>query len=729
MKKLLSVILSLSIVLSSMAAGTAVFAAEAKTAKVSYSVYDGAFLMEPIELEVSSDLSDKYKDEIGYNDSSAEPTILDATIAAHLEYFKYSQKSFAEIGALKLTSAGWITAAFGNATGAVSYKVNGKSANAITDSVANGNYIEFAFYQDTLAYSDSYTYFEKRNIDALENQEITLTLTKEGFDGSYNPVVSPAANANITINGKPAGKTDENGKITLTFSKAGTYNISAKNNIGGAPIFAPWCVISVAENKLANYVEKEISGAATYALNGVTSLDVNSAIDYLTYLKSGYDMSAYNKAFLASVKENLDKNGGKLKLKYNNAEVETIGAYGAVIQILGILGMDAANFEGHNIISAFESIDMNAAYHPYFYRVAIEAASEEFAKKLCDKLIKEHYTLGKGLALPVYGYACDNTAYFLTAIAKYKDSYTQYVEDAKAVIKSYTKDGGAFADFTYVTAVNPDSTALAMMAYASIGDVKTAFGYYKTLVSSFEGTNAGVFLYDGKENLLATKDALLGLEYFITEIKKQGFEHPEEVLKTTITKATPSKNGKIVYTCPICEKSSQTTIYYPKTVSVSSKYAYTGKAITPKVTVKDGNSKTIAADNYTVKYSNNKNIGTATITITFSGNYSGTIKQTFKIVPSATKITKTTAKKNSITVKWSKITTKTTGYQIQYSTDKNFKKNVKKITLTSNKTTSRKLSKLKANKKYYIRIRTYKTVSKTKYYSKWSAVSTVKTKK
>jgi hypothetical protein len=729
MKKTLSIILSLAIVLSSIGAGTAVFAADTKTAKVSYSVYDGAFLMEPTELEVSADLSDKYKDEIGFNDSSAEPTILDATIAAHLEYFKYSSKSFTKLNAFKLSSAGWITTAFGNETMAVSYRVDGKPANALTETVSDGKYIEFAFYQDTLAYSDSYSYFEKRSVEALENQEITLTLSKEGFDESYNTVISPAANADITINGKPAGKTDANGKITLTFAKAGTYNISAKNNIAGTPIFAPWCVITVAENKLANYLDKEISGAAKYALNGVTSLDVNSAIDYLTYLKSGYDMSSYNKAFLASVKENLDKNGGKLKVTYNGAETETIGAYGAVIQILDILGMDATNFEGYNIVSAFESIDMNAAYHPYYYRVAIEAASEEFAKKLCDKLIKEHYTLGKGLALPVYGYACDNTAYFLTAIAKYKDSYTQYVDDAKAVIKTYTKDGGAFADFTYVTSVNPDSTALAMMAYASIGDVKGAFDYYKTLVSSFESTTAGVFLYDGKENLLATKDALLGLEYFVTEVKKQGFEHPEEVYKTTITKATPSKNGKIVNTCPICEKSIQTTIYYPKTVNVSSKYAYTGKAITPKITVTDGNNQTIANTNYTVKYSNNKNIGTATVTVTFSGNYSGTIKQTFKIVPKATKITKYSSKKNSITVKWSKITTKTKGYQIQYSTDKNFKKNVKKITLTNNKTTSRKLTNLKANKKYYVRIRTYTTVKKTNYCSKWSAVTTVKTKK
>ena len=53
------------------------------------------------------------------------------------------------------------------------------------------------------------------------------------------------------------------------------------------------------------------------------------------------------------------------------------------------------------------------------------------------------------------------------------------------------------------------------------------------------------------------------------------------------------------------------------------------------------------------------------------------------------------------------------------------------ITKTIKKNTVTKLTvkKLKAKKKYYIRIRTYKTVKGKKYCSSWSAVKTVKTKK
>ena len=69
-----------------------------------------------------------------------------------------------------------------------------------------------------------------------------------------------------------------------------------------------------------------------------------------------------------------------------------------------------------------------------------------------------------------------------------------------------------------------------------------------------------------------------------------------------------------------------------------------------------------------------------------------------------------------------------TGYQIQYATDSKFTKNVKKVTVPKYSTTSKKITKLKPKKKYYVQIRSYKTVGGKKYYSAWSAKKTVKTK-
>ena len=55
--------------------------------------------------------------------------------------------------------------------------------------------------------------------------------------------------------------------------------------------------------------------------------------------------------------------------------------------------------------------------------------------------------------------------------------------------------------------------------------------------------------------------------------------------------------------------------------------------------------------------------------------------------------------------------------------------NAKSVLVNKNTIVSKKISKLKAKKTYYIQVRTYKTVKGTKYYSAWSKVKKVKTKK
>ena len=89
-----------------------------------------------------------------------------------------------------------------------------------------------------------------------------------------------------------------------------------------------------------------------------------------------------------------------------------------------------------------------------------------------------------------------------------------------------------------------------------------------------------------------------------------------------------------------------------------------------------------------------------------------------------TTITSVKAQNKAFTVKWKKKSS-ITGYQIQYSTNSKFKKENKSIKIKSAKTGSKKITKLKAAKKYYVRIRTYKG----KKYSKWSKVKSIKTTK
>ena len=195
-------------------------------------------------------------------------------------------------------------------------------------------------------------------------------------------------------------------------------------------------------------------------------------------------------------------------------------------------------------------------------------------------------------------------------------------------------------------------------------------------------------------------------------------------------KATLSANGELQYECKTCGEQRTVSIAKIQSVSLSAtKYTYNGKVKTPSVTVKDAKGKTVSKDYYTVTYAKGrKNIGKYAVKVTFKGDYSGTKTVFFNINPKGTSLKKVTKGRKAFTATWAKQTTQTTGYQIQYSTDKNFKKGNKTVTIKKNKTVKTTVKKLKAKKTYYVRIRTYKTVNKTKYYSSWSKSKSVKTK-
>ncbi|MEI3228848.1 MAG: leucine-rich repeat domain-containing protein [Lachnospiraceae bacterium] len=177
---------------------------------------------------------------------------------------------------------------------------------------------------------------------------------------------------------------------------------------------------------------------------------------------------------------------------------------------------------------------------------------------------------------------------------------------------------------------------------------------------------------------------------------------------------------------------TEPTTYVLSNVSPSVKSViYNGGEQKPSVVVMDTAGQVKDASNYTITYSNNVNVGQATITVTGIGNCTGTVTATFTILPKGTKLSKVTAKKKKALVKWKKQTAQTTGYQIQYG--RNAKFNGAKITtIKKNKTASATLKKLKAKKKYYVRIRTYKNVQingrSTQLYSNWSKAKTVKVK-
>ena len=147
-----------------------------------------------------------------------------------------------------------------------------------------------------------------------------------------------------------------------------------------------------------------------------------------------------------------------------------------------------------------------------------------------------------------------------------------------------------------------------------------------------------------------------------------------------------------------------------------------------KITYKSSNTK-VATVNSKGKV---KIKGTGKVTITITAKETSAYKkQTKKVtiyaVPGKRDIKKLSSGKKKLTVQWKK-DNRSDGYQVQYSTDKKFKKNVKNVVIGKKQTTKQTIKKLKTGKKYYVRIRSYKKISGKKYYGTWSSKKTVKVK-
>lgn len=169
--------------------------------------------------------------------------------------------------------------------------------------------------------------------------------------------------------------------------------------------------------------------------------------------------------------------------------------------------------------------------------------------------------------------------------------------------------------------------------------------------------------------------------------------------------------------------SSYTKTYGSKAFSLGAKTSGDGK-----LTYTSGNKKiaTVSSKgNVTIK-----GYGSVTITIKAAQTehyLAASKKITIKVIPKKASIKSVTSPgKKKIKITWSKNST-VTGYQIYLSTRKDFKKNV--VSRSYGKSTGTKtLSGWKSKTTYYIKIRSYKTVGKTKCYGAWSSIKSVKVK-
>ncbi len=201
---------------------------------------------------------------------------------------------------------------------------------------------------------------------------------------------------------------------------------------------------------------------------------------------------------------------------------------------------------------------------------------------------------------------------------------------------------------------------------------------------------------------------------------------------------TYDAQGYTLHTCSVCGFSYKNSFKPKKTrkslsgavISISGKkYAYTGKALKPKFTVKLSGSTLKSGTDYSASFKNNTKCGKATVTVTGKGGYTGSRSASFIIKPAKAKISKVTSPKaKQIKVVWKKSAGGVSGYEITAALNKSFTKSKKTATVSGGSVKAKTITGLKAKTTYYVRLRAYKTVGKTKYFGAWSAVKSVKTK-
>ena len=198
--------------------------------------------------------------EVTDTDADGALTISDALYCAHEKYYKGGAEAgyAASIGQYGLG----VDKLWGDTSYNFGYYHNDLSAYGADEVIADGDYINAWIYIDGETYSDKYTFFNSHKIGVRNGASKKVKLSYAAFDENWNPVVYPLTNTRLVINEKDTDYiTDEKGKVTLEFEKAGSYFVSAVNS--NDTIVPPTCLIFVQPKKGDTITVKNIDYTVT----------------------------------------------------------------------------------------------------------------------------------------------------------------------------------------------------------------------------------------------------------------------------------------------------------------------------------------------------------------------------------------------------------------------------------------------------------------------------------
>ncbi len=193
-----------------------------------------------------------------------------------------------------------------------------------------------------------------------------------------------------------------------------------------------------------------------------------------------------------------------------------------------------------------------------------------------------------------------------------------------------------------------------------------------------------------------------------------------------------SLDGYLKYICSACGEEYIAQVYTAPVYAevFGEKFVYSSSPVTPQINVYDRNGNIVSPDNYVVTYEDNLTPGKAFAYVNFvNADIKGELTTSFIILPAKQSLNTLTSKKSKqITVKWNSDNT-VSGYELQYGTSSKFSKSKTKSVIINKKSAkSKTFSKLQSKKKYYVRIRAYKTVDGVRQFGAWSNKLNVKTK-
>ncbi len=403
---------------------------------------------------------------------------------------------------------------WGDTSGNFGYQVNAGQENVmgLTHPVEDGDYIDVCIYRNLYPDTESYSRFDIQRGEVFCGQEISLALSyASGYDDYWNAIYSPCDGASVFVNGNEAEYiTDENGEVTLSFSKPGTYIITAsktktlKDEIVPA-ITAAVCMV-------------EVKDPATEIMHNIAAMysqsDFVEAGGNLSWILA--DMCVYEELFPYS--ENIlteeRRDEGVSLIADFVSKAEKPGDLAKGILALNALGYDATriyteDFEYINpvekLIFLADSNDeavTNIYTLPYVV-IALWEADYDGMDKLIDAALESKD------AWQDVTYGTDAVTPMILALSPYSDDelVMATIEESVEIVKNEQREDGLIDGFEGYEAA---STGLAVCGLASVGvDPSQTICGEKSLIDGL--ISVANEDYNGFPNAFATEQGFRGL--------------------------------------------------------------------------------------------------------------------------------------------------------------------------------------------------------------------------